>query len=215
MYTILLAFLLGPCERPPAPVIVVADGSRAWQGQTAKQAVVALKAELGPCYAVREAWFDAEPALHHRFRNQSEQPMVTARTPMRDAMEAGLARLIDAPRPHTMVVIAHEQFYPTAVSTSRLLELTRGSETRVHTIHLASGPGKRGLFRRFGASLRGGAVWLVETSMGERGYANRDTARFLTLLADESGGSACEASCERAAYDCAKSIAAEIMNRAH
>jgi hypothetical protein len=174
-----------------------------------------LKAELGPCYTVREAWFDAEPALHSRFSMKGDDSMlVRARTPMRDAMETGLARLIDAPRPRTMVVIAHEQFYPTAVSTGRLIELTRLSETKVHTIHLASNPGKRRLFHRFGASLRGGAVWLVETSMGERGYAHRDTARLLKLFADETGGSACEATGERVAHDCARAVAAKIVNRA-
>lgn len=133
--------------------------------------------------------------------------------PMRDTMEASLVQLLDALSPRTMVVIAHEQFYPSSVSTG-LLELARLSKTRVHTIHLPSRRERVGMLGRIGRSLRNGTVWLIENlAVEERGYSARDTARLLKIMADSTGGTACVAGGERTFGECARAVAAEIGSR--
>ncbi len=206
------------CDQPVAAVIIVAEGSSGWQGEAANDIVGELKAVLGSCHALQVARFDAGPALQLGFTVEGARRdlvMVRPRTPMREAMETAFALLISAPSPRTMVVIAHEQFYPTTVSTGRLLELSRRSETKVHTIHLVSNRDKGGVFRRLGRSLRNGIVWLVETlGLEERGYSARDTSRLLKRMADATGGNACVAAADEASgITCADAIAAEIVGR--
>ncbi len=235
MHTLLLLFLCGligaqgakpqaavaqrdpHCGQPLTPLILVADGSSNWAGEAANRVVGEFKALLGSCHPLQVARFDAEPVLQHGFSvtgANRDLVVVRPRTPMREAMEASLARLIDAPRPHTMVVLAHEQFYPTTVSTGRLLELARRSETQVHTIHLLSSRERVGVFRRLGRSLRNGIIWLVEAlGLEERGYSARDTARLLQVMVDATGGQACVTGDERTGIDCARLIAAEIVSR--
>ena len=133
---------------------------------------------------------------------------------MRDSMEAAFARLLDVPGPRTMVVIAHEQYYPSSLSKDRLLELARRSETTVHTIHLSSMRVTAGVCRKVRRSLGNGIVWLVETlGMQERGYSARDTARVLKMISDATGGTACEISGEKTWTQCARTVAAEIAMR--
>jgi len=207
------------CEEPLTPVILVADGSSEWRGQAADRIVGELKAALGPCHALHVARFDAEPTLQLGFAvrgTNRDLVVVRPRTPMREVMEAGFAQLMGVPRPHTMVVVAHEQFYPTTVSTSRLIELARRSQTKVHTIHLAPGRAKGGIFRRLGRSLRDGIVWVIEAlALEERGYSARDTARMLEVIADSTGGTTCVAGGGGTGIDCAKLVAAEILGRTH
>ncbi len=126
-------------------------------------------------------------------------------------METGFGLLMGSPPPHAMVIIAYEQFYPTSVPTSRLLELARRSETTVHTIHLASNQaqGPHG----FGQQLRTGVAWVVERLMlHERGYSAGDTARLLKLMSGATGGTACVAEDESTGMACADAIAA-MMER--
>lgn len=202
------------CEQRLAPVVLVADGNSEWSGQAASRIVDELKLELGVCLRLEVARFDAAPVLQHRFAVKGvnrDVIVVKPRIPMREVMEAGFNWLIDTPGPHTMIVIAHEQFYPTTVSQGRLLELARCTRTIVHTIHLASTSTRSGVFRRLGRSLRNEAVWTSEVlGMGEGGYSARDTARLLKVIADGTGGKACVANGERAAIDCARSVAADI-----
>ncbi len=206
------------CDQRVAAVVLVAEGRSGWQGEAANKIVGELKAMLGSWYALQEARFDAEPALQLGFTVKGARRdlvMVGPRTPMREAVETGFGRLITAPSPRTMVIIAREQFYPTTVSTGRLLELARRSETRVHTIHLASSRGEGRVFRRLGRSLRNGIDWLAEAlALEERGYSARDTSRLLKLMADATGGKDCVADDERSGIACADAIAAEIVSRA-
>lgn len=203
------------CEEPLAPVILVADGGSGWPGQAANEIVAELRAVVGSCHGLQLARFDAEPVLQHGFSVSGanrDLVVVRPRTPMREVMEAGLVRLRAAPPPRTMVVIAHEQFYPTTVSVHRLIELARRSETRVYSIHLASKRSGGGGFRRLGRSLRNGIVYLVEAlGLEERGYSARDTERLFRVMAEATGGKLCIAAGERAAIDCAKLVASEIV----
>jgi hypothetical protein len=235
MHTLLVAlFLSGPieahgtklnttpeqhatqCEAPLTPVILVADGSSEWPGQAVNRIVGELKAALGSCHALQVARFDAEPTLQLGFTvrgTNRDLVVVRPRTPMREVMEAGFAQLIGVPSRHIMVIMAHEQFYPTTVSTSRLIELARRSETKVHTIHLASGRAESGIFRRLGRTLRDGIVRLIKAlGMEERGSSPRDTERLLQVMADATGGKACIAADEHTRIECARSIAAAIMS---
>jgi len=205
------------CEQAPAPVVVVVDGTSEWPGRAANRIVGELKLELGSRHPLQVARFDAKPAPQLGFTVKGanrDLVKVRPRTPMREAMAAGFARLISAPNPRTMVVIAHEQLYPTTVSTDGLIELARRSGTKVHTIHLASNRAQGGVPRRLGRSLKNAIVWLVEALvLKERGYSSRDTARLLKAMADATGGKACVAGGERTGSDCAKSVAAEILIR--
>jgi hypothetical protein len=204
------------CNQPLTPVILVADGSSDWPGQAASRIAGELKVELDSCRRLEMARFDAGPVLETSFAVTGENRdlvMVKPRTPMREAMETGFLWLIDAPSPHTMVVIAHDQFYPTSLSPDRLLDLARRTETKVHTIHLESTPTRREVFRRLGRSLRQRLVWGVEVlGLGERGYSPADTARLLKVMADATGGKTCVATGERAGIDCARLVATEIVS---
>jgi hypothetical protein len=202
------------CEQQTAPVILIVDGSSEWSGQVATRIAGELNASLGSCRPLEVARFDADPALQTGFAVEGlDRDLVTVkpRISMREAMEAGFLRLIDAPGPHTMVVIGHEQFCPTSVSQGRLLKLARHTKTTVHTIHLASTPTRSGVFTRLGRSLRNGAVGAVELSLGERGYSPRDTARLLKVMADATGGKACVTTEQPAEIDCAHAVAGEIL----
>ena len=133
---------------------------------------------------------------------------------MLDSMEAAFARLLDVPGPRTMVVIVHEQYYPSSLSKDRLLELARRSKTTVHTIHLSSTRETAGVSRKVRRLLSNGIVWLVETlGMQERGYSSLDTARVLKMMAEKTGGTACEISGEKTWTQCARAVAAEIAMR--
>lgn len=206
------------CDQQAAAVVLVADGSSGWQGEAAIKIVDELNATLDSKRALREARFDAEPTPQLGFTVKGARRdlvMVRPRTPMREAMETGFTWLITVPRPRTMVVIAHEQFYPTKVSTGRLIELARRSGTKVHTIHLASSRGEAGVFRHLGRSLKNGIVWFAEVLvLDERGYSARDTERLLKLMADSTGGKECVAADERSGIACADAIAGELVGRA-
>jgi len=205
------------CDQPVPAVIIVAEGSSGWQGETANKIVGELKAALGSCQALQVVRFDAEPAGQADFTVEGanrDLVMLKPRTPMRDAMETGFTRLAAAESSRTMVVMAHEQFYPTAVSTGGLFKSAQISETTVHTIHLASSRDDGGVFRRLGRTLKNGVVWLVEALITEdRRYSARDTSRLLKRMADATGGKACVAADEPSGIACVDAIAAEIASR--
>jgi hypothetical protein len=206
----------GHCNERP-PVIVVSEGSSGWAGQSAEKIIGDLKSLTGSCHALEVIRFDAEPALQHGFLitgARRDLVVVRPRTPMKDTMEVAFAGLMHSPTPHTMVVIAHEEFYPSSVSKGRLLELAHHSETTVHTIHLSSRRERIGAFRRLVRSLRNGAVWVVgRVGLEVRGYSARDTARLLESMAGATGGTACAIGEQQTSADCATIIAAEIVGR--
>jgi hypothetical protein len=200
-------------DRRPG-VILIADGSDGWVGQTANAIIGEITASLGANHVLQVVRFDAEPVLQNEAcmrGSDLDSFFIRPRTPMRDTMEAAFARRLDAPGPRTVVVIAHEQFYPSSVSTDRLLDLARRSEATVHTIHLSSTRETSGVSRKVRRSLSNGIVWLVETlGMQERGYSARDTARLLKIMADATGGTSCETNGELTWTHCARTVAAEI-----
>ena len=204
------------CDRRPA-VIMIADGSVGWAGQTANDIMGEITASLGASHVLQAVRFDAEPVLQHVFctrRSELDLVSIRPRTPMRDSMEAAFARLLDVPGPRTMVVIAHEQYYPSSLSTDRLLELARRSKTTVHTIHLSSMGETAGFSRKVRRWLSNGIAWVAATlGMQERGYSARDTARVLKMMSDATGGTACEISREKTWTQCARTVAAEIAMR--
>jgi hypothetical protein len=126
-------------------------------------------------------------------------------------METSFFRLMTAPSPRTMVVIAYGQSYPTALSSDRLLALARRSQTTVHAIHLAQSGDRGRVLRRLGRSLRR-ALSSLAVAFGqiETGHSARDTARLLRLLADATGGITCTAADEPTETVCA-SLVAEIL----
>ncbi len=203
------------CDQQMAPVVLLADGRSDWPGQAASRIADELRAELGSCRPSAVARFDAGPALHTRLAvpGVSRGLLVEPRTPMREAMEAGFAWLIDTPSPHAMVVIAHGQFYPTILSQGRLLELAGRTQTTVHTIHLAPPPTRSGVFRRVGRSLRNAVPAVEVLGFAERQDSARDTARFLKAMSDATGGKACVTTDKADGIDCAKAVAAEILGR--
>ena len=235
MYVLLLAMLLGrietvetkpeaaverrniDCGQALARVIVVADGNAGWQGAAANGVVEELKAGLDSCHELRVARFDAEPQLHFGFTVEGDnRDLIEVRphTPMAEVMEWAFNFLMDTPRPRTMVVIAHEQFYPSMVSPARLLGLARRSETTIHTIHLTAPKEHIRLFPRLGRAIRNGAGRLFDAFVveDELSYSAVETARMLKEIADATGGKACVTDRERTGIDCAQSITAEILS---
>ena len=178
---------LTPEQRPA--VVVVFEGS-----PEIRQRAASVAEELAAPY--RDAAlmaYDAEPGA------AATRP----RTGMRDAMEAAFAHLSAYPGRRVMIVVGHEQFYPSATSGRRLLDLARRTRTIVHTVYLSRRYDRHG----FGASLnhlvRNRFVWFVEKFLtDERGYSPRDTARFLSRIAAATGGTGCAAAEDGGPADC-------------
>ncbi len=117
---------------------------------------------------------------------------VRPRRAMRDTMEIGFTWLQRAAGQRTMIVIAHEQFYPSAITSRRLVELARASNATVHTVEVQGTPGKGGAFRRLGAAVRDGVIWLFEAfGEDEHSYSAGHTSRLLKRLSAETGGQSC------------------------
>lgn len=195
-------------------MLVVADGTPGWQRQQANRILDELNAQLSSPRSLLVAWFDAEPNPRAGFAVKDanrELVAVRPRTSMCDAIEIGFAVLADIPRPRAMIVIAQQQFYPTSVPTSRLLESARSSATRIYTIHLASVPNQCNGSRAGGHSVRNGFSHLFERLIvRQRAYSARDTSRLLKLMSEATGGRACEVEDEQAGIACATGIATEI-----
>jgi hypothetical protein len=190
-------------ERPP--IVVVSDGSSGWAGQTATRVAEGLKGSEPGCREEEIVAFDAEP-----------RDLVSGRPriPMRDAMEAAFVHLAETPGPRTMVVVAHEQFYPSAISSGRLLDLARRTNTTVHTIYLSRKPDKEGFGTRLNRTMRNRFVWFVEEFVvDERGHSARDTERFLNRIAAATGGTACAADEDDRKSDCVGRVRAALTPR--
>jgi hypothetical protein len=203
-----------PGGRPPPPVFVVADGTPGWQRQQADRILGELNARLSSPHLLLVARFDAEPVPRNGFavrKADRDLAMVSPRTPMRDTMEVGFALLRETPSPRTMIVIAQQQFYPTSVPTSFLLESARNSASRIYSIHLASEPDQANGAGRFTRSVRNGFCSVFErVLLRQRAYSAGDTSRLLKLISDSTGGLACVAHDEQSGVACAAAIAGAI-----
>jgi hypothetical protein len=197
-----------PCQER-TPVVVVSDGSSEWTGQSARRVVESLRASMSSCRVVQVVPFDAEPA-----RGDGGDLLVFgARTPMREAIDAGFAHLAEAPGPRTMVVVAHEQFYPSGVPGRRLLDLARRTHTTVHTIYVERRHDQEAFDRRLNRRLRSRFVWFVETFVvDERGYSARETARLLKTMASATGGTACTVDDGEPSPECIARVTAGIAS---
>jgi hypothetical protein len=206
--------LVSSQDQLPHPVLVIADGTPGWQHRQADSILDVLNQMLSSRRPLLVAWFDAEPVTPQSFAVRGinrDVVVVRPRTAMKDAIEIGFAVLADTASPRAMIVIAQQQFYPTAVPNSRLLGLARHSATRVFTIHLPSKPDPDNGRRHIGRSVANGFCSVFERLvLRQRAYSERDTARFLKLLSDQTGGLACEVEDEQAAIACARAIATAI-----
>ena len=197
------------------PVVVVADGNPGWPSQQVRNILGELEISLASSHEIWVARFDAEPTLQRGFAVRGAKHdlvMIRPRTPMRDAVQACLALLASSPAPHTMIVIAREEFYSTDVAPSRLLDLARRSQTTIYGIHLAApvGPAKRSA--SLGDSVRSGLAWTVERLfLRQRAYPARDTFQLLKLMSSTTGGLTCTAADEHAGIACASEISAAIQ----
>jgi hypothetical protein len=215
MYTLFLAFLMSApieantveletvfkhgherCKSPLGATVLVADGTSDWPGRAAKKIVGQLKSAFDTCTHMEVAWFGVQLArksdLAIRGGNH-DLVMLTRPAAMREAMEFGFARLIDAPRPRTMVVIAREKAYPTSVSAGSLLELARRSQVKVHTIRLAARSRRSGILRCF-----------------TRNRSQRGSGRLLEAIAVATGGKACVITGRSDGSYCVNTVIAEI-----
>lgn len=195
-------------------VAVVVDGAPGWQRQQSDKLLNALTSRVSAVRPVLVTWFDAEPVRRQEFAIRERNREVIAikpRTAMRDAMESALAALAVAPLPHVMVVIAQEEFYPSAVPTSRLLELARMSSTRIYAIDLPAEPGQTNGSHHVGRSLAHGLSSLFERVMvREKAYGASDTARLLKLMSEATDGCACTEVDQDSGIACASAIAHAI-----
>lgn len=206
--------LVDPNCQSRGSVAVVVDGAPGWQQLQSDRVLNALTTRLSAVRPVLVTWFDAEPISRRGFAIRDPNREVIAiepRTAMRDAMESALAALADAPLPHVMVVIAQEEFYPSSVPTSRLLDLARISTTRIYAIDLPPEPDQANGSHHVGRSVAHGLLSLFERVMvRERAYAASDTARLLKLMSEATGGCACAAADQDSGTACASAVAHAI-----
>jgi len=205
---------VGSSERPPGTILVVAEARSSWHGETANRIVEELTRALGPSQSIQVVRFDAEPTAQSDQTIQGlNRDLIVVRpyTPMKEAMETGLLRLITIPGARSMIVVAHNQLHPSSLSTDPLWELAREWEIQIHTIHLASDDKEIGV-RRLGKRLRNGISNAFKRGPEQHGESARDTRRFLHFMADVTGGKACVANDEMTGIAAANAIAGEILN---
>lgn len=205
---------LPPRESHAAVVAVVADGAEGWSAKRANKAIDELTVALGPSYDLKVARYDAAPVVERQFAVRGanrDTIMVTPRTPLREVMEQSFALSMRSAHPHDMVVIAYEEFYSSAVSTSHLVAIAQRSGMRVHAIEMASDQPDGPKNRTIGRGLKNALAWIVERIwLRQQSHSPRDTASLLRLLAAKTGGTACVAGDAFAALDCADTIALAI-----
>lgn len=126
--------------------------------------------------------------------------------PLKDVVEKGLLALITIPGPRTMIIVGHEQLYPSVVSSDRLWELARQWEIRVDTIYVESNDKETGV-RRLGRRMKN--AFKPDSKLP--GQSSRDTRRLLHLIADVTGGEFCVAKDEATGIAAANEIATDIL----
>ena len=196
-------------HRPSGTVIVVAEASQDWHGVATNRIVSELTAALGPSQSVEVVRFDAEPTLQNEQTVQGmnrDLVVVTPRMPLKDVIEKGLLALIEMPGPRTMIIVGHEQLYPSIVSADRLWELARQWNIQVHTIYVGSNDKETGV-RRLGRRIKNA----FKQDPKEPRESARDTRCFLHLMADATGGEPCVANNEATGIAAANAIATEIL----
>lgn len=196
-------------RRPSGTVIVVAEASQDRHGVATNRIVSELTAALGPSQSIQVVRFDAEPTLQNEQTVQGlnrDLVVVTPRMPLKDVVEKGLLALIDIPGPRTMIIVGHEQLYPSIVSADRLWALARQWKIQVHTIYVGSDDKETGV-RRLGRRMKNA----FKQDPKEPRESARDTRRLLHLLADVTGGEACVANDEATGIAAADAIASEIL----
>ena len=204
-------------SEPDQSIAVVASGAPGRDKQQGDKILDRLGVLVCARHPLLVAWFDAEPTPQRGFatRNADRRLIkVTTRTPMRDTMAIGLAALSDTSCRRAMVVVAREQFYPTDVPMSQILEQARLAATPIYTIHLASANGdshgSRGAAHIAGNLFTQAFERLV---IHQRAYSERETLRQLNLLSGATGGWACQEEDESSAVACAAEIAGRIKER--
>ena len=202
---------------PDPSIAIIASGSPDWEKQRANRIMDRLGALLSPQRPLLVGWFDAEPVLPRSFATRSANRQLIRmmpRTPMRDALETGLAVLTNTPGPRAMVVIARAQFYPTSIPISQILQQARLAAAPIYAIHLASGsdqahPTKRAA--HFAGNLFSQSF--ERLVIRQRSSSELDTLRQLNLLSETTGGWACQARDEDTAIACAGEVARRIEER--
>jgi len=196
-------------DRSPGTVVVVADARSDWHGVATNRIVTELTAKLGRSQSVQVVRFDAEPAFQNEQTVEGANRdliVVRPRMPLKEVIEKGLLALITIPGPRTMIIVGHDQLYPSIVSADRLWDLARQWEIQVHTIYVGSN-GKEIGVRRLGRGMRN----LFKPDSKEPGESARDTRRFLRLMADVTGGEACVANDGATGIAAADAIATEVL----
>lgn len=202
------------CGPQLGSIVVLAEGSESWQGRVAEKLAAKFDSALGSCQVVQVLRFDAEPSATAEVSVEGvdgDLLVLRPRTPLRDAAVAGLQWLSRMPGPRSLILIAHEQFYASAVSADQLIALAHRSKTTLHTVHIASREGRGGIFKRLKQALRDGTIWLME-SIGEPEHSSSAgaTGDFLKRLAIATEGTACVAEVEQAESSCVSLIATRI-----
>jgi hypothetical protein len=195
-------------------VALIVDGSSSWSGVAAGEIANRITSALGACQSVYIARFDADQpdstgsGVDHKTGIISLPP----RTPMKDAIAYSLEEIGKISGSHTVVVVAHDQFYPTLQSTSRLLSSAQQLKATAHTIHLESRGTKGNVFRRFGRALADGTIWVIEalSAQDAEAYSAGETASTLNQLAQGTGGKACIAIDRESGIHCANAIADQL-----
>ncbi len=196
-------------DRPTGTVIIVAEARPTWHGVATNRIVSELTASLHGWQSVQVVRFDAEPTLENEQTIEGvnrDLVVVRPRMPMKDVIEKGLLALITIPGPRRMVIVAHDQLYPSIVAADRLWDLARQWDIQIHTIYVGSDHKEIGV-RRLGRRMKD----IFRPDSKPTGESARDTSRFLHLMADVTGGEACVANDEATGIAAANAIAAKIL----
>jgi len=206
------------CGQARGSIVVLAEGSEGWQGRAADRLVAGFDSALGFCQVVQVLRFDAEPSTNAELSVEGadgDLVVLRPRTPLRDAAVTGFQWLSKMPGPRSMILIAHEQFYASAVSADQLIALAHRSQTTIHTVHIAPKSQNGGFFRHLKQVFKDGCIWLFD-SIGEdeHSYSAAYTGRLLKRIANATEGIACVAEVEPGEPSCLNLIADRTAVRA-
>jgi hypothetical protein len=198
--------------------LLVIDGSPGLPAGSIDAITNTLKSELPRSVSMRMAFFDAEAASGQKGgaevrKSGSEILQVRPRTPLREVLASSISLFGSGAAAGDIVLIVHEESYPSSISAKRLVESAQQAEIGVYAILLAEPTENPGMVRRVGQAFRSAALWLVEGLLDEPRNPKRKTAALLKEIAEGTRGYTCAVTDETSANACAATIVSRLRDR--
>ena len=200
----------------PMSLCVAVDATPGWYSRAIGSVLRPADPGRDPHLSARFAAFDQEREGPQPEFSGAEVLQMPPETPLREVVDACIGQLAGA-APESLrgvIVVAHEESFPSWMTAKELMESAEKSRVRIHAISLARrNAGKReNVFQRAGRALVEAVCWLGDGVLEGSSHSRSDTTDMLKRLADSTGGRFCPAASESDIVECADGISAAIRN---